>query len=196
MPDQRAQHADDFRALLVYGCRVEVVDFMIGFRAHIMRQRSGVLGKLRRAQGADIGDAPDRPRTLVGGKLLVAIDRQAFLEAELEPVAAGDAVAGPVVEIFMRDDALDIGEIGVGRGFRTGQDVFVVEDIESLVLHRAHVEVGHGDDVEHIQVIFAAVDELVPAHGVGQRLHRVIGAVLLALSRHKCPVRLCAQRRW
>jgi hypothetical protein len=43
----------------------------------------------------------------VAGELLVAEDGQPFLQAELEPVAAGDAVAGPVVEIFVRDDRLD-----------------------------------------------------------------------------------------
>jgi ABC-type cobalamin transport system permease subunit len=73
---------------------------------------------------------------------MVAIDRQPFLQAQLEPVAAGDAVAGPVVEILMRDDGFDIGVIGVGGGFGIGQDILVVEDIEPLVLHGAHVEIG------------------------------------------------------
>ena len=59
-----------------------------------------------------------------------------------------------------------MGVIGVGRGFRYGENVFVVEDVEALVLHRAHGEVGDGDDVEHVEIIFAAIDEFVPAHGV------------------------------
>ena len=46
-------------------------------------------------------------RALVGGELLVAEDGQPLLQAELEPVAAGDAVAGPVVEVFVGDDRLD-----------------------------------------------------------------------------------------
>ena len=70
-----------------------------------MGEGARVLGELVRAQRAHVVDALDRPRALVGGELLVAEDRQAFLEAELEPVAAGDAVAGPVVEILVRDDA-------------------------------------------------------------------------------------------
>ena len=95
-------------------------------------------------------------RAHVGGEFLVAEDREAFLQAELEPVAAGDAVAGPVVEIFVRDDRLDRGEVGVGRGLGAGQHVFVVEDVEALVLHRAHVEVGDGDDHEDVEIVFAA----------------------------------------
>ena len=87
---------------------------------------------------------------------MVAEDRQPLLQAELEPVAAGDPVARPVVEIFMRDHRLDMRVIGVGRGRGRGEDIFVVEDVEALVLHRAHVEVGDGDDIEHVEIIFAA----------------------------------------
>jgi hypothetical protein len=72
-----------------------------------MRQRPGILAELARAQGQHVVDALDRGRAHVGHELLVAKDRQPLLQAKLEPVAAGDAVAGPVVEILMRDDALD-----------------------------------------------------------------------------------------
>jgi hypothetical protein len=44
----------------------------------------------------------------VAGELLVAKTGEPFLERELEPVAAGDPVAGPVVEVLVRDDALDL----------------------------------------------------------------------------------------
>jgi hypothetical protein len=44
-------------------------------------------------------------------ELLVAEDRQAFFQAELEPVAAGDAVAGPVVEVLVADHAFDRGVV-------------------------------------------------------------------------------------
>ena len=40
----------------------------------------------------------------------------------------------------------------------------VVEDVEALVLHRPHVEVGHGDDVEHVEIVLAPEALLVPAH--------------------------------
>ena len=111
----------------------------------------------------------DRARAHVGGEFLVAENRQPFLQAELEPVAAGDAVAGPVVEIFVRDHRLDAGVVGVGRGLRRRQHVFVVEDVEALVLHRAHVEVGDGDDHEDIEIVFAAERLLVPAHRALER---------------------------
>ena len=130
---------------------------------------------------AHIGDALDRARAHVGGKFLIAIDRQAFLQAELEPVAAGDAVTGPVVKIFMRDDALDIGVIRIGGGFRVGQHEFVVEDVEALVLHRAHVEIGYGDDHEDIEVVFAAEALFVPLHRTLQRVHGIGRTRLLAM---------------
>ena len=38
--------------------------------------------------------------------MLVAVDREPLLEGELEPVAAGDAVAAPVVEVFVPHHAL------------------------------------------------------------------------------------------
>ena len=145
-----------------------------------MRQWPRVLDELRGAKAAHVADALDRARAHVGGELLVAIDGQAFFQAKLEPVAAGDAVAGPVVEIFVRDHRLDAGIVGVGRGVGTRQHVFVVEDVEALVLHRPHVEVGDGDDHENIEIVFAAEALLVPAHRALERVHGVAAAVLLA----------------
>ena len=60
------------------------------------------------------------------------------------------------------------------------QHVFVVEDVEALVLHRAHVEVGDGDDHEDVEIVFAAERLLVPAHRALERIHRVGAAVFLA----------------
>jgi hypothetical protein len=81
---------------------------------------AGVLGELHGAQHAHVADALDRARAGGAGhvhaELLVAEDRQAFLQRELEPVAAGDAVAGPVVEVLVADHALDGLEVGVGGG--------------------------------------------------------------------------------
>ena len=134
-------------------------------------------------------------RALVGGELLVAEDREAFLEAELEPVAAGDAVAGPVVEILVRDDGLDRDEVVVGRGLGRGQHVLVVEDVEALVLHRAHVEVGHGDDHEDVEIVFAAERLLVPAHRALERVHGVAGSGPPCRARHRCGARPCGPTR-
>ncbi|MNU89928.1 hypothetical protein D3C71_797810 [compost metagenome] len=179
--EDRGDHPRDFGTFFINGRCVEIVDFAIGIRARRVRQRAGILGKLLRFQMAHIGDALDRPRAHVGGKFLIAIDRQAFFQAELEPVAAGNAVARPVVEIFMGDDALDIGVVSIGSGFGVGQHEFVVEDVETLVLHRAHVEIGHGDDHEDIEVVFAAEALFVPCHGTLQRIHGVGRARLFAV---------------
>src|SRR6202171_1988180 len=103
-----------------------------------------VLGELSALQPAYVGNALDRPRAFVGGEFLIAKNGEAFLEAKLEPIAASNAVACPVVEIFVRDDGFDAGIIAVGRGFGRSQDVLVVENIEALVLHRAHVEIRNG----------------------------------------------------
>ena len=77
--DQNLQHADDLGALLVDGRRIEIVDFEIGLRPHVMGERSGVLGKLGGAQRPHVGDALDGARTLIGGEFLVAKDGQALL---------------------------------------------------------------------------------------------------------------------
>ena len=68
----------------------------------------------------------------------------------------------------------DIVEIGVGRGFLVGKHIGRVEDVEALVLHRPHVEVADRDDVEQVEVIFAAVDLLVPRHRQLEAVHRVL----------------------
>ena len=175
LAEDGGEHPDDLGALVVDGGRVEVVDLLVFRRSDGMLERALILGELVRLQAPDRADALHRGGALVGAEFLVAIDRQAFLQAELEPVAAGDAVAGPVVEIFVGDHRLDAGIVGVGRRLRIEQHVFVVEDVEALVLHRAHVEVGDGDDVEHVEVVFAAEAALVPDHRALQRVHGVAG---------------------
>ena len=146
-----------------------------------MGEGTGVFRELAGVERAHVTDPLHRSRADIGRKLLVAINGQPFLQTELEPVAAGDAVAGPVVEIFVRDDALDVGEVDIGRGLRIGEHVLVVEDVEALVLHRAHVEIGHGDDVEDVEVVFEAEGCLIPAHRTLQCLHGVAAARFLAV---------------
>ena len=65
--------------------------------------------------------------------------------------------------------------IVIGRGIGIGEDVAAVEDVQPLVLHRAEVEIVHCDDVEHVEVVFAAIDPLVPRHGELERMQRMIG---------------------
>ena len=98
-----------------------------------MRHRTCVFRKLHGAQQAYVFDAFDSLgrsrcngvifeslRREVLAELLVAKDGEAFFERELEPVAASDAVACPVMEIFVADDAFDIGVIVIGCGGRIG----------------------------------------------------------------------------
>ena len=54
----------------------------------------------------------------------------------MEPIAAGDAIAGPIVEIFVGDDGLHMGEVRIRRRIGRRQHISVVEDVEALVLHR------------------------------------------------------------
>ena len=141
-----------------------------------MGERPGILRELAGAQAAHVLDPLHRRRSLVGGEALVAIDGEAFLQRKLEPVATGDAVAGPVVEIFVRHHGGDRIVIVIGRGVGIGEDVAAVEDVQPLVLHRPEIEIVHRDDVEHVEIIFAAIDALVPRHRRPERVERVIGA--------------------
>ena len=86
-----------------------------------MGERAGVLRELARAERPHVLDPLHRLATLLGGECLIAEDRQPLLETELEPVAAGYPIAGPVVEVFVGDDALDALVVGVCRGRGIGQ---------------------------------------------------------------------------
>src|SRR6266700_3877980 len=81
-----------------------------------MRHRPGVLGELRGAQVPYFADALHRTRVQVRAEFLLAEHGEPLLEGKLEPVAAGDPVSRPIVEILVRDDPVDGEEIGVGRG--------------------------------------------------------------------------------
>ena len=143
-------HTDDFRTFFVHGHGVEVVHVFVAGGAHGMGGGACVFGELVGAQQGDVFDAADGGVGAVGGKFLVAEDSQPFFERELEPVAAGNAVARPVVEIFVGDDGFDAGEVGIGGGAGVGQHAGCVEDVQAFVFHCAHVEVAHGHD--HVNV--------------------------------------------
>ena len=82
----------------------------------------------------------------------------------------------------MRDHAFDPVIIHVGRGIGIGQNVTGIEDVEALVLHCPHVEIADRDDVEQVKVIFAPEHLLIPLHRILERLHRMVGAVLIAFT--------------
>ena len=69
----------------------------------------------------------------------------------------------------------------VGSDVRVGQHAGGIENVEALVLHCAHVEIIHGNDVVEIEVVLEAIDGLIPAHRLLQRLHRVIAIAQIFL---------------
>ena len=161
-------HADDFCAFFVHGRGVEVVDGGVFLRLHRVAHGTCIFGELHGAQADDVTDALQRAFAQVGGEFLVTEDGQPFFERELEPVAAGDAVARPVVEVFVADDGADAVVVFVGRGVGVGQHEAGIEDVERFVFHRPHVEVADGDDVELFEVVREAEAFFVPVDGVNQ----------------------------
>ena len=130
---ERLHHAHHFGTFFINGDGIEVVDFYIAVRPHRMRHRTCVFRKLHGAQQAYVFDAFDSLgrsrcngvifesfRRKVSAELLVAKNGEAFFERELEPVAASDAVACPVMEIFVAYNALDIGVVSIGCSRRIG----------------------------------------------------------------------------
>ena len=79
-----------------------------------MGEGTCVLAELAGAQSDHIVDPFDRMGPHIARELLVAENGQTFLEAELEPIAAGDAVARPVVKVFVGDDRLNPFKVRVG----------------------------------------------------------------------------------
>ena len=177
-------HAHHLGTFFVDGDGVEVVDFDVAVGPHRVGHGACIFGELGGAQHAHVFDALDglgrRVAAQVQAEFLVAEDGQAFFQAQLEPVAASDAVAAPVVEVLVAHHRLDIGEIGVCGGGLVGQHVLGVEDVQALVFHRAHVEVAGGDDHETLQVQRQVKAGFVPGNRGHQRMHGVLGLVEVA----------------
>ena len=95
----------------------------------------------------------------------------------MKPVPARDAVASPVVKIFMSDHAFNVGVIDVGGGSGVGQYVFRIENIEAFVFHRAHVEVAGSHDHETLQVKRQSKTRFVPSNRGHEGVHRVFGFI-------------------
>jgi hypothetical protein len=130
--DQGLDHADHLGALFVHRGGVEIVDLGVGGGADRVRHRPGILGELGDAQGAHFLDARHGARVQVLAEFLVAVDGEAFLERKLEPVATGDAIAGPVVEVLVGDDAVDALVIGVGGGVGRASTYLVLKMLRPL----------------------------------------------------------------
>ncbi len=171
---ERGQHPHHLGAFAIDGGCVEIVDFQVGVGPHGVRHRACVLGELGGSQRANRFDPRHAAGRSCAGRvrkaafqhvaheLLLAVDGQAFLQAQLEPVAAGHAVAGPVVEILVADHCLDLRVVGIGRDRRIGQHIARAEKIQALVLHRPEIEVPHRHDHVAVQVQLQSEAPLVP----------------------------------
>ena len=173
-PHQGVHHPHHFRPFFVHRHGVEIVHFDIRLGAHGVGGGACVFWKLQSPQLAHILNPLDRMALHVGRKSLVAEHGQPFFEAELKPVAAGDAVAGPVVEILVGNDGFDPFKVDVGGGIAAGQHKLGVEDIQPFVFHRPHVEVAHRHNHVGVEVVFQPKGVFVPLHGFFQRQHGVV----------------------
>ena len=167
-----AQHANHLGALFIDGCGVEIVDLDHAGRAHGMGEGAAVLSELVFAHHKRVFDPFDGVASHIACELLVAVNRQPLFQTQLEPVAAGNPVACPIVEIFMGNNRFDPFKIRIACGLGRGQNARRVKDIQPFVFHRAHVEIIDGHDVEHIQIVFAAICVFIPCHRRLERLHR------------------------
>ncbi len=161
---QRMNHPHHFRTLFINGHGVEVGNFDKRLGPHRVRQRAGIFGKLRIAEHIDVCHALHRGRAHICGKLGIPENGEPLFQAELEPVAAGHPVAGPVVKVLVGDNRLHILELGIRCDLRAAEHTGAVENIQPLVFHRTHVEIINGHNIEDIEVVFAPVHLFVPAH--------------------------------
>ena len=76
-------------------------------------------------------------------------------------------------------NTLDALECGIRRRCRIGEHTGGIEDIQALILHRAHIEIVHGHDHEYIQIVLAAKGLLIPGHRILKRVHGVRAFVLI-----------------
>ena len=173
LPQQGVEHTDHLRSLFIDRGGVKVVDRLVVIRLNRVGCGPGIFSKLGIAQQRHILDPLHRSRMQISREAGITKHREAFLQGELEPVAAGDAVTRPVMEILVADHTFDAFQLAIGGGGSIGEHQLGVENIEALVLHRAHVEMAHRHDVELIKVVFQAVALLIPEHRTLERGHRM-----------------------
>ena len=178
-PEQGLQGPDHFGPLFIDGGGIKIIDGLILIRLDRVGRGARIFTELAIAQEGHILDALDGRRMEIGGETGITKHREPFFQRKLEPVAAGDAVAGPVMEILVGDHTFDPLQFAIGGGGGIGEHQLGIKDIETLIFHGAHVEVAHGNDVEFIEVVFQPIHLLIPGHGAFQRRHRMggVGAI-------------------
>ena len=73
-----------------------------------MSQAAGVLKELALAKAAGVVDALGRGGGHVGGVARVPVHREALLQGQLKPIAAGHAISSPVVKVCTAAGRLDL----------------------------------------------------------------------------------------
>ena len=81
----------------------------------------------------------------------------------------------------MRHHPVDIFKIDIGRHIGSGQHVLGIEDIQTLVFHRPHVEIADCDYHVMIQIALQPKSLFIPAHRLFQSQHGVIALIEFAL---------------
>ena len=81
----------------------------------------------------------------------------------------------------MGDHGLDLGIVGIRRRLGRSQNQLVIENIQALVFHGAHVEIGHRNDIENVEIIFAQKYLFIPDHRALQRIHGIASARLASV---------------
>src|SRR5699024_10561077 len=98
-----------------------------------MRQRPLVLGELHCLQQLNIFYSFNRCIVLVLTKMLLAEHCQTLFEAQLKPISQGNAVARPVMEIFMPNHGFHALKTLVSGGVWMSQDTGGIKNIKPFV---------------------------------------------------------------
>ncbi len=167
------QHTDKLSAFFIDRRRVKIIDLQIALWPHRVGERAIIFRKLPRSQGANIFDPLHGRPALIGRELLIAEYGETFFEAKLKPIPAGNAVARPVVEIFMGDNGLDPFKIHIGCCRGVCEQEGAIEDIQTFIFHRAEIEIAHSHDHEPVEIIFPTKGVFIPTHRPLQRVHGI-----------------------
>ncbi len=139
-----------------------------------MSHRAGILGELMGPQKCHVLDPLHTSRVHIGRELCVTINGEALFQTELEPIPTGNTITREVMEVLVCNNRLHTLIAKVRGDIRVRQYTRGIEYIEALVLHRPHIEVIDGDNIEEIKIVLESVPLLVPAHGRFQRVHRML----------------------
>ncbi len=127
-----------------------------------------------RSQESHILNTLDASRIHISGKLSVSKNCKALFEAQLKPVSAGNTITRVVVEILVRNNALNALVTQISRNVRVSQHTGGIEDIQTLIFHRPHIEVINSDNIKQVEVVLETIALFIPAHRRFERRHCMI----------------------